>query len=151
MVLFSVVNWKIGRSEVYFCSSVVSFLAVLFPFFIFFPVFFPFLLFFPVFNVARFVTSGYMDKRFIVLCNSYLPSKTDSEKFLSVVGGCSQIFLPLVFIYPQPMKFRVALFRGVKRLPWRSTLRMISYMYIWTHIIFYKEQKYLVVLIYLWV
>ena len=51
------------------------------------------LLFFPVFNVVRFLTSGYLDKKFIVLCRAYLHSKTAWAKVLSVVGDYSNFFL----------------------------------------------------------
>ena len=75
LVLFDVVNWKIGLSGIYLYNAIVLFLAVFFYYF----------LFFLVYNVATFVTSGYLDnksivlfsrmKKFIVFCHASLPSK----------------------------------------------------------------------------
>ena len=63
----------------------------------------PFLIFFPVFNVARFVTSGYLDKKFIVFCHTSLPSKSAWGNVLSVVGNYSQFVLLLyIYIYNTP-------------------------------------------------
>ena len=53
----------------------------------------PLFLFFPVWNVARFVDSGYLDKKLIVLCHASLPSKKYWANVLSVVGKYSQFVL----------------------------------------------------------
>ena len=45
------------------------------------------------------------------------------------------------------MNFRGALHRGVKIIPGRCILRMISCVRIWTHLLFSKKKKYLAVLI----
>ena len=80
--LFYVVNWKIIWSGIYLCNAIVLFLAVFFPFFLL-----------PVCNVARFVTSVYLDKKFIVLCHGSILSKTSWSNVLSVVSDYIQFVL----------------------------------------------------------
>ena len=109
----------------------------------------PFFILFPVCNVARFVTSGYLDKNSIVLPHASLSSKTDWANLLSVVCEYIPFFLsPFFKQYYQPLKLRGALHRQDKRLPGRSILRMIYRVNIGTHLLFSKGKNYLVVLIY---
>ena len=85
----------------------------------------PFFLLFIVYNVARFVTSGYPDKKLIA-------SKTDFKNVLSVVGYYSQFPNPHFFFFfffslsiPPTLNFRSAIRPGVKRLHGGSILLMI--------------------------
>ena len=82
------VKWTIDRSGIYLCNATVLFLEVFVTFF---------LLLFLVCNVAIFLTSGYLDKKFIVLCHISMPSKTSWENVLSFVGDYSQFGLPPFF------------------------------------------------------
>ena len=58
----------------------------------------PFFLLFPVYNVAIFVASVYLDRKFSFLCHASLPSKTAWENALYVVRYYSQFFLPPYFL-----------------------------------------------------
>ena len=80
VVLFDVLYWTIDRYGMYLYSYVFSFLAL----------FFSFSHFFLVCNVEVFLTSGYMDKKFIVFFHASLPSKTYWTNVISVVGDYSQ-------------------------------------------------------------
>ena len=44
-------------------------------------------------NVARFFTSGYLAKKFIVLCNRSTQSQTDWKNVKSAVGYYDQFYL----------------------------------------------------------
>ena len=108
-----------------------------------------FSLLFLVCNVAIFVNSGYLDKKLIVLCHNSLPSRTDWENILSVVGKYNQ-FDFLFKEYPQKLMLRGALHHWYKRFPVRILLHTISCVHTWTHLLLFKEQKYLVVLFHWW-
>ena len=75
-------NWPVWHISMKFCSLIHC--SIL-----------PFFILFPFYNVEKFVTSGYLDKNFIVLCHDSLRSKTAWANVLSVVGDYSQFFLHL--------------------------------------------------------
>ena len=78
-------------------------------------------LLFPVFNVARFVTSGYLDQKFIVLCHASLTSKPDYQSDL-----CCRWLYSVCPKYPQPLlRLRGDLHRGVNIIPGRIVLHML--------------------------
>ena len=116
----------------YLCHAILLFFAVFFP---------SSTLLFIVCNVERFLTSGYLDKKFIVLRHAFLPSKTSWENVISVGSDYSQFLL-------QPLRLGGDINRGIKRLPGRIILRIISCVHILTHLIFFEEKTYLAVLIY---
>ena len=128
-------NWPVWHIFMQ-CRSPIPFIIILF------------FLVFIVCNVARFVTSGYPDKKFIVFCHASLPIKNDWEHVLSVVGDYSQFFPPSFFppFYsfqcPQPqLKFRGDLRHGAKKISGRSILHMISSVLIWTHLLLSKDKN----------
>ena len=75
------------------------------PYFYYLPYYSLFSSFISVFNVAILVTSGYLDKKFIVLCHTSLTSKNDWANMLSVVGDYSRFPLPPFFLLLLPICF----------------------------------------------
>ena len=105
--------------------------------------------FFLVCNVARFVSSRYLDKKSIVFFAPLCPVKLIGQTWyllsVTIVNVSFLLTPPPPFFFllfflqcPQPLRFRGALYRRVKRLPGRSVSRMISCMHIWTNLIFSK-------------
>ena len=80
------VNWTIDQSGMYLFNAINLLFAVFLSFY------------FSVFNIAIFLTSCCMDKKFIVLWHASPPSKTAWENVLSVAGGCSQFFSLISFL-----------------------------------------------------